>query len=204
MNYAFERAHAPHVDPEWTNAFIAEARLANLNGTTIGDALAEIDTHVVSSGESAKAAFGDPRSYAQALATSAGASPTSTVGAVTAPAAQTIGVILSVRASALLRAVTHTKSMPWVMFVTALWFGALVVPPLVLTRVVGQLPAWAVVAIGTAGTAIGTGISLSEGPISDPIVAPGSTTPKRRTDVIAVWILPAFTVVLTTLAWLLA
>ena len=84
-------------------------------------------------------------------------------------------VILSVRASALLRAVTHTKSMPWVMFVTALWFGALVVPPLVLTRVVGQLPAWAVVAIGTAGTAIGTGISLSEGPISDPIVAPGST-----------------------------
>ena len=38
MNYAFERAHAPHVDPEWTNAFIAEARLANLNGTTIGDA----------------------------------------------------------------------------------------------------------------------------------------------------------------------
>ncbi|MDF2201383.1 hypothetical protein U6J73_10810 [Cutibacterium acnes] len=113
-------------------------------------------------------------------------------------------MILSVRASALLRAVTHTKSMPWVMFVTALWFGALVVPPLVLTRVVGQLPAWAVVAIGTAGTAIGTGISLSEGPISDPIVAPGSTTPKRRTDVIAVWILPAFTVVLTTLAWLLA
>ena len=58
MNYAFERAHAPHVDPEWTNAFIVEARLANLNGTTIGDALAEIDAHVVSSGESAKAAFG--------------------------------------------------------------------------------------------------------------------------------------------------
>ena len=62
-----------------------------------------------------------------------------------------------------------------VMFVTALWFGALVVPPLVLTRVVGQLPTWAVVAIGTAGTAIGTRISLSEGPISDPIVAPGTT-----------------------------
>ena len=121
--------------------------------------------------------------------------PTSTVGVVTAPAAQTIGVILipigimalrhhhrvdittgiliaaalvliswvilSVRASALLRAVTHTKSMQRVMFVTALWFGALVVPPLVLTRVVSQPPAWAVV---------------------------------------AVWILPAFTVVLTTLA----
>lgn len=48
-----------------------------------------------------------------------------------------------------------------VMFITALWFGALVVPPLVLTRVVSQPPAWAVV---------------------------------------AVWILPAFTVVLTTLA----
>ena len=48
-----------------------------------------------------------------------------------------------------------------VMFVTALWFGALVVPPLVLTRVVSQPPAWAVE---------------------------------------AVWILPAFTVVLTTLA----
>ena len=238
MNYAFERAHAPHVDPEWTNAFIAEARLANLNGTTIGDALAEIDTHVVSSGESAKAAFGDPRSYAQALATSAGASPTSTVGAVTAPAAQTIGVILipigimalrhhhrvdittgiiiaaalvlipwvilSVRASTLLRAVTHTKAMPWAVFVTALWFGALVIPPIVLTRVVGQLPAWTVVATGAAGTVIGTGISLSEGPLSDPIVAPGSTTPKQRTDVTAVWILPAFTVVLATLAWFLA
>lgn len=65
------------------------------------------------------------------------------------------------RAHPLLRAVTHTKSMQRVMFVTALWFGALVVPPLVLTRVVSQPPAWAVV---------------------------------------AVWILPAFTVVLTTLA----
>ena len=31
------------------------------------------------------------------------------------------------------------------MFVTALWFGALVVPPLVLTRVVSQPPAWAAV-----------------------------------------------------------
>ena len=147
MNHALERTHAPHVDPEWTNAFIVEARLANLDGTTIGDALAEIDAHVVSSGESAKATFGDPRSYAQALATSAGARPTSTVGAVTAPAAQTIGVILipigivalrhhhrvdittgiiiaaalvlipwvilSVRASTLLRAVTHTKDMRW-------------------------------------------------------------------------------------------
>ena len=238
MNHALERTHAPHVDPEWTNAFIVEARLANLDGTTIGDALAEIDAHVVSSGESAKATFGDPRSYAQALATSAGARPTSTVGAVTAPAAQTIGVILipigivalrhhhrvdittgiiiaaalvpipwvilSVRASTLLRAVTHTKAMPWAVFVTALWFGALVIPPIVLTRVVGQLPAWTVVATGAAGTVIGTGISLSEGPLSDPIVAPGSTTPKQRTDVTAVWILPAFTVVLATLAWFLA
>lgn len=237
MNHALERTHAPHVDPEWTNAFIVEARLANLDGTTIGDALAEIDAHVVSSGESAKTAFGDPRSYAQALATSAGARPTSTVGAVTAPAAQTIGVILipigivalrhhhrgditmgmivtaalvlipwvilSVRASALLRALTR-KAMPWAVFVTALWFGALVIPPIVLTRVVGQLPAWAVVATGAAGTVIGTGISLSEGPLSDPIVAPGSTTPKQRTDVTAVWILPAFTVVLATLAWFLA
>ena len=65
MNHALERTHAPHVDPEWTNAFIVEARLANLDGTTIGDALAEIDAHVVSSGESAKATFGDPRSYAR-------------------------------------------------------------------------------------------------------------------------------------------
>ena len=113
-------------------------------------------------------------------------------------------VILSVRASTLLRAVTHTKAMPWAVFVTALWFGALVIPPIVLTRVVGQLPAWTVVATGAAGTVIGTGISLSEGPLSDPIVAPGSTTPKQRTDVTAVWILPAFTVVLATLAWFLA
>ena len=66
--YAIERKHAPNVDPEWTSDFLLEARLQDVPGKQIGDALAEIDSHVAESGDSAEQAFGEPKAYAQALA----------------------------------------------------------------------------------------------------------------------------------------
>ncbi|MDR2380754.1 MAG: hypothetical protein LBE08_06215, partial [Bifidobacteriaceae bacterium] len=58
---------APHIDPEWSDAFITELRLSAAGGQAIGAALAEAESHVAASGMSAQAAFGDPRAYAQAL-----------------------------------------------------------------------------------------------------------------------------------------
>lgn len=63
-DHSFEQRLAPHVNPAWSEAFILEARLRGVLGTVIGDALAEVDAHVVDSGQSAEEAFGDPKDYA--------------------------------------------------------------------------------------------------------------------------------------------
>lgn len=64
---------APHIDPTWTEAFILEARLREVPGKVIGDALGEVDDHCTSSGETAEEAFGPARHYAAAVA--AGSEP---------------------------------------------------------------------------------------------------------------------------------
>ncbi|GAE71356.1 hypothetical protein JCM18916_686 [Cutibacterium acnes JCM 18916] len=107
MNYAFERAHAPHVDGGVVTAPAAQ---------TIGAILIPIGIMAL-------------RHHHRVDITT---------GIIIAAALVLIPWMI-LPCAPLLRAVTHTKSMQRVMFVTALWFGALVVPPLVLTRVVSQL-----------------------------------------------------------------
>lgn len=65
------------IDDEWRDAFVLEARLLDLTGDQIGDALAVIEGHVAESGEGARDSFGDPVRYARDLANEA---PQRTVG----------------------------------------------------------------------------------------------------------------------------
>lgn len=62
------RQIATDVDPGWVDAFVLEARLRDVPGRRIGDALAEIDAHCRDSGEPADVAFGDPLAYARTVA----------------------------------------------------------------------------------------------------------------------------------------
>lgn len=66
---------APHIDKDWRDRFIIEARLQGVDGTAIGDALVTADTHVQESGESAQEAFGDPTQYARDTAAASIRSP---------------------------------------------------------------------------------------------------------------------------------
>lgn len=76
---SLEEQFAPHTDKQWVSDFILEARLLEVPGATIGDSLAEIDSHVVESGESAQEAFGGPADYARSVSSSFGTSaPTTT------------------------------------------------------------------------------------------------------------------------------
>jgi len=60
--------HTPHVEPDWAEAFLLELRVRGVSGRRIGAALAEVDAHCAEAGESAREAFGDPETYASALA----------------------------------------------------------------------------------------------------------------------------------------
>lgn len=64
---SIERALAPHVDERWAEALLVELRLLGVPGERIGHVLAEVESHVVDSGESAQDAFGDAVSYARSL-----------------------------------------------------------------------------------------------------------------------------------------
>lgn len=66
--YDIELELAPNIDPQWSEEFILEARLRDVPGTTIGDALGEINDHCRSSGESPLSAFGAARDYAASIA----------------------------------------------------------------------------------------------------------------------------------------
>lgn len=60
-------AIAPHVEAGWVEALLLELRLQGVSGERIGAALAEVEAHVVDSGQSAEEAFGDPAQYARSL-----------------------------------------------------------------------------------------------------------------------------------------
>ncbi|UFN43496.1 hypothetical protein [Nocardioides okcheonensis] len=57
----------PHVETDWSEAFLLELRLRGVDGRRIGAALAEVEAHCAESGESARSAFGDPVTYADDL-----------------------------------------------------------------------------------------------------------------------------------------
>lgn len=58
---------APDIDPHWREDFVLELRLRGASGAAIADALAEAQTHIRHSGQSALTAFGPAVDYAQAL-----------------------------------------------------------------------------------------------------------------------------------------
>ncbi|MFT4294553.1 MAG: hypothetical protein QM582_03975 [Micropruina sp.] len=61
------QAIAPHVEPGWVEGMLLELRLQGVSGEQIGAALAEVEAHVVDSGQGAQEAFGDPVEYARSL-----------------------------------------------------------------------------------------------------------------------------------------
>lgn len=67
MTESIEARLAPHVDAKWASAVILQLRMRGVSGEQIGEALAEVESHVVESGESAQDAFGEPVAYAKAL-----------------------------------------------------------------------------------------------------------------------------------------
>lgn len=59
--------NTPHVEEDWSEAFLLELRLRGVDGRRIGSALAEVEAHCAESGESARSAFGAPDAYAADL-----------------------------------------------------------------------------------------------------------------------------------------
>jgi hypothetical protein len=66
--HSVEREVAPHVEAEWAQAVLLELRVRGVDGARIGEVLAEVDSHCVESGQSAREAFGRPDAYAESLA----------------------------------------------------------------------------------------------------------------------------------------
>ncbi|WP_413318092.1 hypothetical protein AA0Z99_13160 [Agrococcus sp. 1P02AA] len=81
--------HDNLVDSSWEDDFIVELRLRDVDGRTIGDALAQVRSHCAESGQTMREAFGDPEAYARSL--DLPAQPSSGVGLVIARSA--IGLV---------------------------------------------------------------------------------------------------------------
>lgn len=96
-------AIAPHVEPDWVEAMLLELRLQGVSGERIGAALAEVEAHVVDSGQSAAEAFGDPVEYARSLGlpSSPEQSRTATLKGVAPTLIQLFGLV------------AVTAAMPW-------------------------------------------------------------------------------------------
>ena len=58
---------APSIDATWRDEFVVEMRLLGVTGSTIAEALVEVETHCVDSGERVTTAFGPAKNYAKAL-----------------------------------------------------------------------------------------------------------------------------------------
>src|SRR5690606_17919837 len=82
-------------DPRWAEALLLELRLQGVAGARIGAVLAEVDAHVVDSGETAQEAFGDAVAYARSLDLPEDpAQSSSSIGrTVAASAVQTVGML---------------------------------------------------------------------------------------------------------------
>lgn len=59
--------HTNVLDAAWERDFIVELRLRDVDGRTIGDALAQVRSHCAESGQPLGEAFGDPEAYARSL-----------------------------------------------------------------------------------------------------------------------------------------
>ncbi|MGL4832401.1 MAG: hypothetical protein ACRCWS_07520, partial [Propionibacteriaceae bacterium] len=52
---------------KWLDELTVQLRVLHIKGSTIGDIIAQVETHLIDSGESAHVAFGDPATYAESL-----------------------------------------------------------------------------------------------------------------------------------------
>lgn len=55
------------LDRSWEKAFVVECRVRDYTGKSIGDALAQVESHCLATGEDVNQAFGDPVAYATSL-----------------------------------------------------------------------------------------------------------------------------------------
>lgn len=93
--YRIARRLAPHVAPGWAEEFVVELRLLGVEGTRIGDALSEVESHCAESTECAQQAFGDPADYARSLdlPTPAYTSPRALLRSVLPTVAEVLGML---------------------------------------------------------------------------------------------------------------
>jgi hypothetical protein len=108
---SIEQALAPHVDPAWAEALLLELRMLDVPGRRIGAVLAEVEAHVVDSGETAEDAFGDPVRYARSLGLSPGptSSRSAAVATVLPVAVQVAGMSLTIGGAFALAAGTEVS-----------------------------------------------------------------------------------------------
>lgn len=95
MTDRIEATLAPDIDPAWAEEFILEARLRDVPGGRIGDALGEVNAHCRDAGETAADAFGDPAVYARAVAAQATPVTTHWLSMFGPALVQIIGVMLT-------------------------------------------------------------------------------------------------------------
>lgn len=157
-----ERRLAPHVDPAWSHRFILEARLREVSGRRIGDALREVDGHCVDSGEDAEEAFGDAAGYAASLAAPGPRDPGAMARTVAPMALQSLGLMI-----ATLAAMPLGRGEPAEL--TALWLSALALVAVVdlllvfaatpLLRFAMRRPvvSWAVIVLGVVAASLAMG-----------------------------------------------
>ncbi|WP_293781170.1 hypothetical protein [uncultured Aeromicrobium sp.] len=95
MTDNIEARLAPDLDRSWAEEFILEARLRDVPGERIGDALMEVNAHCRDAGETAWQAFGDPASYAREIAAGQPVERTRWLHLLGPTMVQVVGVVLT-------------------------------------------------------------------------------------------------------------
>ncbi len=166
-------------DEGWINELAFQLRLRGATGSEVGNAMAEVETHLADSGERASDAFGDPAAYAATLLPSSRREGLPTyLGSLVSGAGAYFGFSLLVEAirtwggqaavhlgevvalglMAVLvgvltlasSAILGTKKLWGLVLWFAAAFAALILPGILLRQVVGTLPAGAALALALA------------------------------------------------------
>ncbi|MFD1860749.1 hypothetical protein EHW97_11435 [Aeromicrobium camelliae] len=164
MTDRLEARLAPDMEPTWVEQFILEARLRDVPGDRIGDALTEANAHCRDAGETAEHAFGDPAAYARAIASGRPAERTDWFRLLAPSVVQLVGVVVTlngVGAWAAGDAVTVTWGMAAMLVLLCLNVVALaLVLDRALSTIVRRPVLSAVVAGGAAAVAAGAVAAL--------------------------------------------
>lgn len=110
----------PHVEADWSEAFVLELRLHGVDGRRIGAALAEVEAHCAESGESARSAFGDPVTYTADLDLAPAAPSPGLGGTLLTTGLGLLGMLLTLNAVGALRTDTDVELTTGVLAVAVL------------------------------------------------------------------------------------